>query len=70
MCLFLLYVSEVSPKDLMSLLLPTPEKKKHNDFSVNLKEGGQLKTKSGDGEQMSGMVPGLGSVSGYPRTTP
>ena len=54
----------------MSLLLPTPEKKKHNDFSVNLKGGGQLKTKSGDGEQMSGMVPGLGSVSGCPRTTP
>ncbi len=45
-------------------------KKKHNDSWVNLKGGGQLTTKTGDGVQMCGMVPGLGSVSGCPRPTP
>ena len=33
---------------------------------MNLKGGGQLSTKSGNGEQMSGMLPGLGSVFGLP----
>jgi hypothetical protein len=32
--------------------------------------GGQLASKVGNGEQMRGMVPGLGSVSGCPRPTP
>ncbi len=45
-------------------------KKKYNGSWVNLKGGGQLATKAGDGEQMCGMVPGLGSVSGCPRPTP
>ena len=33
---------------------------------MNLKGGGQLTVKVGNGEQMCGMVPGLGSVSGCP----
>ena len=37
---------------------------------VNLKGGGQLADKVGNGEQMNGMVPGLGSVNGCPRPTP
>ena len=37
---------------------------------VNLKGDGQLSDKTGDGEQMCGMVPGLGSVSGCPRSIP
>ena len=37
---------------------------------MNLKGGGQLVTKAGDGEQMCGMVPGLGSVSGLPSQNP
>ena len=40
--------------------------KKNNVSWVNLKGGGQLATKKGNGEQMCGMVPGLGSVSGLP----
>ncbi len=44
--------------------------KKHNDSWVNLKGGGQLVTKVGDGEQMCGMVPGLGSVSGLSSQNP
>ncbi len=39
------------------------QKKKYNGSWVNLKGGGQLVTKSRDGEQMCGMVPGLGSVT-------
>ena len=35
-----------------------------NGSRVNLKGGGQLVVKVGKGEQMNGMVPGLGSVSG------
>jgi hypothetical protein len=35
-----------------------------------LKGGGQLAAKVGDGEQICGMVPGLGSVTGCPRPTP
>ena len=46
------------------------EEKKNNGSWVNLKGGGQLSGKSGDGEQMCGMVPRLGSVSGCPRPTP
>ena len=34
----------------------------------NLKGGGQLPDKEGNGEQMRGMVPGLGSVSGCPHS--
>jgi hypothetical protein len=41
-----------------------------NDSLVNLKGGVQLAAKTGDDEQMCWMVPGLGSVSGCPRTTP
>ena len=37
---------------------------------MNLKGGGQLATKVGNGEQMRGMVPGLGSVSGLPSAHP
>ena len=37
---------------------------------MNLNGGGQLATKEGDGEQMFGMVPGLGSVSGLPSQNP
>ena len=44
---------------------------KHNkDAWVILKGGGKLATKVGNGEQMCGMVPGLGSVRGYPHKTP
>ena len=46
------------------------ERKKHNDSCVNLKGGGQLTTKAGDGDQMCGMMPGLGSVSGLPSQNP
>ncbi len=46
------------------------KKKKHNDSWVNLKGGGQLATKAGDGEKMCGMVSGLGSVSGLPSQNP
>ncbi len=42
------------------------EKNKINVSWVNLKGGGQLVSKVGKGEQMLGMVPGLGSVSGLP----
>ncbi len=35
-----------------------------------MKEGGQLDTKTGDGEQMCGMVSGLGSVIGLPSQNP
>ncbi len=35
---------------------------------MNLKGGGQLTTKTGNGEQMCGMVPGLGSVIGCPHS--
>ena len=42
----------------------------HNGSWVNLKGGGRLTTKVGNGEQMSGMVSGLGSVSGSPWSTP
>ena len=48
----------------------TKVEKKNNDSSVNLKGGGQLATKEGDGEQMCGMTSGLGSVSGCPRSCP
>ncbi len=41
------------------------KKKKHGSWA-NLKGGGQLATKTGNGEQMCGMVTGLGSVSGCP----
>ena len=40
-------------------------KKKHGSWA-NLKGGGQLASKTGNGEQMCGMTPGLGSVSGCP----
>ena len=45
-------------------------KKKYGVSWANLKAGGQLTVKEGNGEQMSGMVPGLGSVSGCPHKTP
>ena len=35
---------------------------------ANLKGGGQLAAKAGNGAQMRGMVPGLGSVSGCPHS--
>ena len=41
------------------------KKKKHGSWA-NLKGGGQLAVKTGNGEQMCGMVPGLGSVIGCP----
>jgi hypothetical protein len=37
---------------------------------VNLKRGGQLTVKVGNGEEMCGMITELGSVSGCPRPTP
>ena len=40
------------------------EKKKHGSWA-NLKGGGQLPTKVGNGEQMRGMASGLGSVSAH-----
>ena len=40
------------------------------DSWVNLNGGGQLSDKPGNGEQIRGMVSGLGSVIGYPRSTP
>ena len=43
------------------------EKKKHGSWA-NLKGGGQLAAKAGNWEQMRGMVPGLGSVSGCPHS--
>ena len=46
------------------------EKKIHGASWANLKGGGQLADKSGNGEQMCGMVPGLGSVSGLPSQNP
>ena len=42
------------------------EDSENNDSWVNLKGGGKLASESGNGEQMCGMVPGLGSVSGLP----
>ena len=41
--------------------------KKHGSWA-NLKGGGQLAAKAGNGAQMRGMVPGLGSVSGCPHS--
>ena len=46
---------------------PIPKKKKHGSWA-NLKGGGQLAAKAGNGEQMRGMVSGLGSVSGCPHS--
>ena len=43
------------------------KKKKHGSWA-NLKGGGQLTVKVGNGEQMCGMVSGLGSVSGCPHS--
>ncbi len=43
-------------------------KRKHGSWA-NLKGEGQLATKAWNGEQMRGMVSGLGSVSGCPRPT-
>ncbi len=43
------------------------KKKKHGSWA-NLKGGGQLDAKAGNGEQMCGMAPGLGSVSGCPHS--
>ena len=40
---------------------------KHGSWA-NLKGGGQLAAKAGNGAQMHGMVPGLGSVSGCPHS--
>jgi hypothetical protein len=40
--------------------------RKHSKMA-DLKGGGQLAAKVGNGKQMRGMVPGLGSVSGCPR---
>ena len=37
--------------------------KNNGDSWVNLKGGGQLAAKTGNGVQMRGMVPGLGSVT-------
>ena len=42
------------------------EKEKKHGSWANLKGGGQLAAKAGNGAQMRGMVPGLGSVSGCP----
>jgi hypothetical protein len=41
--------------------------KNHGSWA-NLKGGGQLAAKAGNGAQMRGMVPGLGSVSGCPHS--
>jgi hypothetical protein len=41
-------------------------KGKKNDSWENLKGGGQLSTKTGNGEEIRGTVSGLGSVSGLP----
>jgi len=43
------------------------KKKKHGSWA-KLKGGGQLAAKAGNGAQMRGMVPGLGSVSGCPHS--
>ena len=43
------------------------KRKKHGSWA-NLKGGGQLAAKAGNGAQMRGMVPGLGSVSGCPHS--
>ncbi len=43
------------------------QEKKHGSWA-NLKGGGQLSAKAGNGAQMHGMVPGLGSVSGCPHS--
>ena len=43
------------------------KEKKHGSWA-NLKGGGQLAAKAGNGAQMRGMVPGLGSVSGCPHS--
>ena len=40
--------------------------KKHGASWANLKGGGQLADKAGNGDQICVMVPGLGSVCGYP----
>ena len=45
-------------------------KKKNGASWANLKGGGQLTVKTGNGEQMCGMVPGLGSMSGLPSRNP
>ena len=52
-------------------ILPSDNVKENNGGSwANLKGGGKLTVKEGKGQQMRGMVPGLGSVSGCPRPTP
>ncbi len=43
------------------------KEKKHGSWA-NLKGGGQLAVKVGNGAQMFGMVSGLGSVSGCPHS--
>ena len=45
---------------------PLSKKEKKHGSWANLKGGGQLAAKAGNGAQMRGMVPGLGSVSGCP----
>jgi hypothetical protein len=45
-------------------------KKKNKDSWVNLKGGGQLATKTGDGEQMCGMVPRTGVSERLPSAHP
>jgi hypothetical protein len=54
-------------KDAFLTELVIREKKKHGSWA-NLKGGGQLAAKAGNGAQMRGMVPGLGSVSGCPHS--
>ena len=48
--------------------VPKGKKKKKHGSWANLKGGGQLAAKAGNGAQMRGMVPGLGSVSGCPHS--
>jgi hypothetical protein len=54
---------------IISVDKPQLVKRNHGSWA-NLKGGGQLTTKAGNGEQMRGMVLELGSVSGCPRPTP
>jgi hypothetical protein len=62
LCCYMLYVYYMLYTCYMS-----GKEKKHGSWA-NLKGGGQLAAKSGNGAQMRGMVPGLGSVSGCPHS--
>ncbi len=61
------YTIVVSDRDLYTYTIHFEKKNKHGSWA-NLKGGGQLTAKAGNGTQIRGMVSGLGSVSGCPHS--